>query len=111
NYNEIRRKIWLATDDGYKDAVEIFAAKQAALQNQSHGEDIPDFSREQPNKYFEPDKPVAVDVAALEAAARQISAAFRQLPEPQSSQVTVDVHHVYTRYLNSEGSEYAKPSG
>ncbi|HUK43562.1 MAG TPA: metallopeptidase TldD-related protein [Candidatus Bathyarchaeia archaeon] len=107
NYKEIRRRIWLATDSQYKRAVELFAAKQAALQNQSHGDDIPDFSQEKPNKYFEADKPVAVDVASLEAAARQISAVFRQMPELESSQVTIAVHNVYTRYLNTEGTEYA----
>jgi PmbA/TldA metallopeptidase C-terminal domain len=108
DYREIRRQIWLATDSEYKKAVGLLAAKQAALQNQNHGEDVPDFSRERPNKYFEKDKLNSVDVSVLEAAARQVSTVFRQMPEAQSSQVTINAHHVYTRYLNSEGTEYAK---
>ncbi len=106
DYKEIRRRIWLASDAQYKRAVELLAAKQAALQNQSQGDDLPDFSQEKPNKYFQADKPAAVDVAALEATARQISAVFRRMPELQSSQVTITVHNVYTRYLNTEGTEY-----
>ncbi len=106
NYKELRRQIWLATDSQYKQAVEIFTAKQAALQNQSHGDDLPDFSQEQPSKHFEAGKSSATDVPALEATARQISAVFRQVPELQSSQVTLSVHNIYTRYLNSEGTEY-----
>lgn len=107
DYSQIRREIWLATDAEYKKAVEQLAAKQAALQNQSHGDDVPDFSREQPNKYFEKPKP-SVDTSALEAAARQISSVFRRMPELQSSRVSVEVRNVYTRYLNSEGTEYTK---
>ncbi len=109
DYNELRREIWLATDSEYKKAVELFTAKQAALQNQSHGEDIPDFTQEKPNKYFSSQASVAVNVSELESAARQISAVFRQLPEPQTSQVTIDAHNVFTRYLNSEGTEYTRP--
>lgn len=111
DYNEIRREIWLATDSEYKKAVELFTAKQAALQNQSHGEDLPDFTQEQPNKYSAKASPVTANVADLEAAARQASFAFRQLGEPQRSQVTIDIHNVFTRYLNSEGTEYSRPDG
>jgi len=106
NYQEIRRHIWLSTDSQYKGAVELLTAKQAALQNQSHGDDLPDFSQEKPNKYFEAHKPAAIDVSALEATARLVSAVFRRMPEIQSSQVTITVHNVYTRYLNTEGTEY-----
>ena len=108
DYNELSREIWLATDSEYKKAVELFAAKQATLQNQSQGEDVPDFSRERPNKSFEKQKPASVDTSALEADARQVSSVFRQMPELQSSQVSIDVENVFTRYLNSEGSEYTK---
>ena len=109
NYAEVRRQIWLATDTEYKSAVKLLAAKQAALQNQRSAEEVPDFSQEQPNKHFESWKPSAVDVAALEAAARKASAILRQVPEPQSSSVTIHASEAYTRYLSSEGTEYTKP--
>jgi len=110
DYSEIRREIWLATDAEYKKAVEQLAAKQAALQNQSHGDDVPDFSRERPNKYLEKPKPPSIDTLALEAAARQVSSVFRQMPELQSSRASIEARNVYTRYLNSEGTEYTKSS-
>ena len=106
NYKEIRRRIWLATDSQYKQAVELFTAKQAALQNQSHGDDLADFSQEKPNQHFESDKPATIDLAAIETLARQVSAVFRQMPELESSQVTIAVHNVYTRYLSTEGTEF-----
>jgi PmbA/TldA metallopeptidase C-terminal domain len=109
DYNEIRRQLWLATDSEYKKAVRVLAAKQAALGNQSNGQDIPDFSRESANKHFEKQPADSVNVAALQAAARQISAVFREMPEPESSQVTIAVQTVYTRYLNSEGTEFSQP--
>jgi hypothetical protein len=111
NYDEIRRQIWLATDSEYKRAVELLGAKQAALQDQSHGEDVADFSRESPNQYFEKQKLQSVDPSVLEAAAREVSAIFRQMGEPQTSQVTIDAHSVYTRYLNTEGTEYTRSDG
>ncbi len=110
DYNELRREIWLATDSEYKKAVELFTAKQAALQNQSHGEDIADFTQERPNKSLAKQAAVAVNVPELESAARQVSAAFRLIPEPQRSQVVIDVHRVFTRYINSEGTEYTRPN-
>ena len=110
DYNEIRRQIWLTTDYEYKKAVRVLAAKQAALGNQSNGQDAPDFSRESASKHFAPAPVDGVNVAALQAAARQISAVFRQMPEPQSSQVTVAAQTVYTRFLNSEGTEVNQPS-
>ena len=106
DFNELRREIWLATDSEYEKAVELFTAKQAALQNQSHGEDIADFTQERPNKSLAKQAAVAVNVPELESAARQVSAAFRLIPEPQRSQVVIDVHRVFTRYINSEGTEY-----
>jgi PmbA/TldA metallopeptidase C-terminal domain len=108
DYNQIRREIWLATDPAYKKAVEQLAAKEAALQNQSQADDVPDFSRERPNTYFESAKPTAVDASTLEAVARQVSLVFRQAPELRSSQVSIDVRNVYTRCINSEGTEYTK---
>lgn len=108
DYQEIRRRIWLATDSEYKRALQQFAAKQAALQSQTRGDNLPDFSQEKPNQYFEPAKVTPADTAQLEGVARAVSAVFRQMPELQTSSVTVNAHNVYTRYLNSEGTEYKR---
>ena len=48
DYDELRRKIWLATDGAYKKALEDIARKRATLQNKTRTEEIPDFSREKP---------------------------------------------------------------
>ncbi len=41
NYDELRRKLWLATDAAYKRAVEDLSAKKAADQNRNHAENHP----------------------------------------------------------------------
>ncbi len=48
DYREIRRRLWLATDAAYKDALENLSKKQAALKTKTRSEDVPDFSREEP---------------------------------------------------------------
>ena len=47
NYDEIRRQLWLATDAGYKQALDVYAKKKAALENRTRTDDAPDFSKEE----------------------------------------------------------------
>jgi predicted Zn-dependent protease len=110
NYDEIRRQIWLTTDREYKKAVRVLAAKQAALGNQSNNQDVPDLSKQSANKYSAKQDEEPFTASGLEEAARQISSVFRETPELESSLVTIGVQKVYTRYLNSEGTEYTQPS-
>ena len=41
DYQELRRQIWLATDNAYKTAVEQLAQKKAALQHRTRTDEIP----------------------------------------------------------------------
>ena len=51
DYHELRRKIWLATDSAYKQALDHLAKKRAALQNATRVEEVPDFSEQEPYQY------------------------------------------------------------
>lgn len=108
DYREIRRQIWLATDRAYKAALESLAEKRAVLQNETRAEDIADFSSEEPFTYFDQADPDLPPRTALEELARDLSAAFRDLPEIFSSDVSVSAGTRRTYYLNSEGSSFIR---
>ena len=108
DYREIRRQIWLATDRAYKAALESLAEKRAVLQNETRAEDIADFSSEEPFTYFDQADPDLPPRTALEELARDLSAAFRDLPEIFSSDVSVSAGNRRTYYLNSEGSSFIR---
>ncbi|HZU43309.1 MAG TPA: metallopeptidase TldD-related protein, partial [Terriglobales bacterium] len=111
NYLEIRRSLWLATDRQYKRALEDLTAKRAALETHRRAEDVPDFSPQQPQKYFEPARPMPFDSVHVEQLGREVSAIFRQSPQVMTSSVSLAVMDEYSRYINSDGTEYerAKP--
>ena len=108
DYKEIRRLIWLATDSAYKKALEALAQKRAALENKTRGEDLPDFSKEEPVNSHE--SPVAMDLdpKRAEVLVRRLSAIFRSMPDIHRSSVEIQASNQYTRYLNSEGTEYTR---
>lgn len=108
NYAEIRRQLWLATDAEYKKALEDLSGKRAALQNRKRTEELPDFSKEEPIKLEQPRSSMAVDVAALERLARELSAGFKDVPEVFISSVKIETRDSYTRYLNSEGTWFTR---
>jgi hypothetical protein len=108
DYKEIRRQIWLATDSAYKQALEALAQKRAALENKTRAEDIPDFSKEEPLTSHESPVVMDLDPKRAEVLVRRLSAIFRSMPDIHRSSVEIQATNAYTRYLNSEGTEYTR---
>lgn len=108
DYKEIRRQIWLATDSAYKQALEALAQKRAALENKTRAEDIPDFSKEEPVTSHESPVVMDLDPKRAEVLVRRLSAIFRSMPDIHRSSVEIQATNAYTRYLNSEGTEYTR---
>lgn len=108
DYKEIRRQIWLATDAAYKKVVQDLARKRAALENKTRSDDSPDFSREEQVISHEQPGSVDLDSKKAEVLVRALSGLFRGTPEVLQSSVEVDASLEYTRYLNSEGTEYTR---
>jgi TldD protein len=108
DYKEIRRQIWLMTDSTYKKALENLAHKRAALENKTRRDDIPDFSKEEPVTTRE--NPIAwdVDPGHAEGLVRKLSGLFRAMPAIYRSSVELGAINDYTRYLNSEGTEFTR---
>lgn len=108
NYDELRRKIWLATDAAYKKAVEDLSAKKAAQQNRNRDETIPDFSKEPPRLESEILPPIDEKLTDAEHLVRAASAVFRSLPLVQTSEAELGVDNSTEHFLNSEGTTYIR---
>jgi predicted Zn-dependent protease len=108
NYGEIRRALWLATDQAYKNAAKTLSAKRAVLAHREEASSLPDFAPEPTLTIDEPPARLVYDRAALEKLARDLSGVFREYPDILSSSVAIVVHDEYTRYLNSEGSWFTR---
>lgn len=107
DYRELRRHLWLATDEAYKNALETLTAKRAALQSQQR-DDTPDFVARPP--VVAADEPFALNVPAdaLASLARRLSAVFRQTPGVHKSHAEAEAGVVRMHLVNSEGSSFVK---
>ncbi len=110
DYGQLRRAIWLATDRAYKQAAETLAAKRSVLEHRQGGPALPDFSRQAAFKLELPPANLKMDVPGLEQLGRTLSAVFRDFPDIFVSSVDISTRDVYTRYLNSEGTWFTRPS-
>jgi len=109
DYNAIRRDIWLATDNAYKDALQQLASKKAYIKNQVQTEEIPDFSKEESVQKITPPVILEVDRDKWEKIVTQLSAIFRQFPALQDSRVNMNLQLLYKYYVNSEGTVFSQP--
>ncbi len=109
DYRALRRQLWIVTDGEYKKALEDLSAKRATLQSRKRIEQVPDFSKETPAQMQEPAQATKIDVPGAEQMVRELSALFRGMPEIFTSSVTLEIHHTYTHYLNSEGTSFTRP--
>ena len=105
---EIRRQIWLATDDAYKNALKQIAAKRAALQNETRIEDLGDLSSQEPYEFSEEPGAELPRLAEVEGLVRDLSIRFRDMPHIMDSRVGAGVARGRTYYVNSEGSTFIR---
>jgi len=108
NYDEIRRQLWLITDSLYKNALDDYAKKKAALENRTRTEDAPDLSKEDVVTLEQPTAPVTWNRAEFERTVKDLSALFREAPGIDGSKVTLGSNHWVTRFVNSEGTSYIR---
>lgn len=108
NYDELRRQLWLATDSGYKQALDVYAKKMATLENRTRTGDAPDFSKEAVVNDIEIAKPAVLSRADTEAMVKSLSNLFRKTPGIDNSEVRVSTNNWLTRYVNSEGTSYTR---
>lgn len=108
DYASLRRELWLATDAAYKQAVEIFAKKEASLKNRLRTDTTWDFKLLPGAKLSDEMTIPSFDQQYFEQAASEISGVFRDYPQISNSQVGIEYLPVKSYYVNSEGREYSK---
>jgi hypothetical protein len=108
DYQEIRRKLWLATDAAYKQALENLSKKRAALQNKTRTDELPDFAAPPPAEILEPAPGTPADLAQMCSLARELSRLFQDMPQVATSAVQLDSRTTFTRYVNSAGARFTR---
>lgn len=110
DYGEIRRRVWLATDQAYKNALEQLSRKRAAVQNLTRRDSVADFSREGVAVASDSTGVAASSRSVVESLVRDLSALFRDLPVVYDSRVEWTSRVVRTIYINSEGTSFFRVS-
>jgi predicted Zn-dependent protease len=105
----LRHSFWLATDTAYKNAVEVFARKRAAITNFVNPERLDDFSRAAPTVKVLPAGFRKVDESRWVSRIRAVSAVFAAYPKVLTSSVELEIGQSYAYMVNSEGSKLRLP--
>jgi predicted Zn-dependent protease len=108
NYEELRRRIWIATDNAYKAALESLASKKAAAARRSNPDRVADFSKEPARQETETLPPIAIQLADLEHTVRVTSAELAKLSAVESGEAHYEAINATERFLNSEGTTYLR---
>lgn len=110
--DDIRRSLWLVTDQNYKSVLSIHESKLSAMRQQSLSQEeleLPDFLPADAFKTMIPHNPMNIDQGAVEQLARNLSSVFAGYGSIQSSEVNIYVYDGQIFYHNSEGSEAQYP--
>ncbi len=108
-YEQIRRHFWLATDRTYKNGVEAFARKQAAMRSVNQSEKINDFAKVTPSKIILPVSKFKVDSDEWVKRVKSLSLIFAKYPKILDSSVEFSSSQSTFYLVNSEGSEVRTP--
>jgi len=111
DYLVFRRRLWLATDRAYKNALQQIAAKRAERLNRARTDSLADFTRETPTQTVDERPTAPGSRATAEALARALSG-MAELRGLKTSRVRVGGASSRTWYINSEGTSYlvSRPS-
>jgi len=105
--DDIRRALWLATDNNYKNAVTNYEAKISALSQQSFLEEdknILDFSSVPKSESIVPYQSFEINKLKLEKLARTLSVVFKNHPVIQKSEVNIFAYDGQVYFADSDGS-------
>ncbi len=112
NKNDIRRALWLYTDNNYKDAITNYEAKSSALSQQSLTEEekqLSDFCKVTKSTTFAPYKSFNLSKTQMENLARNLSAVLKKYPKIQQSDVSVFAYDGQVYFVNSEETSAQYP--
>lgn len=107
----LRRDIWLATDEAYKNALEQLAQKQAAVKNRLEADRAADFTPEAAAVAVLPAPVPALDSSAWRQTVKRLSAILRDFPNIQESNVRLRAFVGRKYFVSSEGAAIRQPGG
>ena len=105
DYDSLRQDLWLATDQAYKQALDLLSGKRAFLRNLANAPTIDDFSEVPPMVMVEPRQEPDWTNRNWEAEAKQASAAVRAYPQINGSRVIYRLTYTTTYLMTSEGTQ------
>ena len=105
DYDSLRQDLWLATDQAYKQALDLLSGKRAFLRNLANAPTIDDFSQVPPMVMVEPRQEPDWTNRNWEAEAKQASAAVRAYPQINGSRVIYRLSYTTTYLMTSEGTQ------
>jgi len=107
----LERTLWLATNNGYGNALESYLRVKTEAQVRAKEEDTsPDFSQQAPQTHIGAmAPPVAIDRAAWERRVRELSRIFRDYPDVYQNMVMLTVQNETDYFASSEGSQIVTP--
>jgi predicted Zn-dependent protease len=101
----LRRQIWLATDQAYKEAGQALTEKQAALkQFTSDDHPVDDFAKAPVVTLVQPLATLRVDEAGWKKTLEETTNLYRQYPEIQSLSALARFSLLNEYFINSEGT-------
>ncbi len=110
--DDIRRALWLATDQNYKAVLSTYESKLSAMGQQSLSQEeleLSDFLPADAVIFTLAKNPMNIDKAAVEQLARNLSAVFVDYGSIQSSEVNIYIYDGQIFFHNSEGTEAQYP--
>lgn len=105
DYDAIRQKIWLATDEKYKEAIDVLSKKKSVLAHKEITEKIPDFSKSTPYVNIGKPEKLKFDRNYWLKTVQEVSSIFRQYPRIQTSKVFFSFKFFTRYFIDSEGNK------
>jgi len=105
DYDSLRQDLWLATDQAYKQALDSFSNKQAALRALANAPTVDDFSQVMPVVMVEPRVEPEWTQRNWESEARTVSAILKNYPELYNSRVTYHLIYATSYLVTTEGTQ------
>jgi hypothetical protein len=109
SYSSLRRELWLATDACYKQSVELYAKKKAAVMNRARTDTTWDFAEISPAElYDEKFANVSSSLLDMQKTCNALSGIFRDYPTILTSRVGMEFVPETIYYLSSDGRKCKK---
>ena len=105
DYDSLRQDLWLATDQAYKQALDSYSNKQAALRTLANAPTVDDFAQVPPAVMVEQRVEPDWTSRNWEAEARTVSAILKNYPELYNSRVTYHLIYATTYLVSTEGTQ------